>query len=323
MSGLLRVMRAPVLLIAIYVATILAVVPFAIVLGTRLQTALASQQVMHDPAEDLDADIDAEWWFEYMRHARGLDATFTPAIIGAAAPLSSISALIDGQLQDSALLLPIAVYALLWSFLWGGVIERLSRAQPVGLKAFIGAGRRSFAQFAALTVIALILCAVLYATVHAVLFGPVFDALRTSAGSERTAALWRLTLSVIFGSVLILIGAFVDYTRVMRVVTGASLTGSMRHAWRFMRDNVATVTATQVLVGGLFALMLAAYVVVDVYGGARVGGWRGVVIGQVFVLGRLAVRLWFAATAITLIASAGDAAYRSTTELNPGPPAAR
>jgi hypothetical protein len=321
-SGLSRAVRAPLLLAAIYLASVAAVVPFAIVLGSRLQEALASQRVTHDPAHDIDANIDAEWWFEFIRHARGLESTFTPAIVGAAAPLSSASAVLDGQVPPAALWLPVALFAVLWAWLWGGVIERLRQGRALGLRAFAAACSTCFSRFLALAIVAAVAYVLLYATVHAALFGPVWRAVGADAIPESRALLWRVALYLVFAGCLLVVNVFVDYTRAFVVIDRTSLAASFAAARRFILSRPTSVLAAHVLVSLLFVAGLAAYVVVDAYGGARVGGWRAVIIGQVFVVGRLAVRMVFAAAAVAMIVGRPSADHRSNDEAKPGPPAA-
>jgi hypothetical protein len=320
MSGARRVLRAPLLLVAIYLLTIVTVVPFAIVLGTRLQTTLASQQVTHDPAHALDADIDAEWWFEFIRHASGLEATFTPAIIGAAAPLTAANAVLDGEVPAAGLLLPLAGYAALWAFLWGGILPRL-REDSAGARAFFANATRSFVPMLVLTVLAATIYILLYATVHALLFGPLVDAVRASSGSELTALLWRTLFYLLFGTCLIAVNLAVDYTRVFAVVGHTSVMTAAREAFAFLRARLASAAGAYLLLGVVFVLMLAVYTVIDVYGGSRVGGWRAVILGQAFIIVRLALRLTFAATALELARSVLPD-HRSRVDPNPGPPAA-
>ena len=86
-GGLGDVLRAPVLIMMAAVATLIIAVPFAIVPGVRVQQSLSLQQ----PVAQGAIEIDAEWWQEFSAHADGIAATFTPAIIGFAAPLDNLS----------------------------------------------------------------------------------------------------------------------------------------------------------------------------------------------------------------------------------------
>jgi hypothetical protein len=84
--GITDVLRAPWLLIAVAAITLLTAAPFAGVLDSRLQQSLSVQ-----PQVSLDeTEIDPEWWMEFREHARGLEATFTPAVLGFAATLDGI-----------------------------------------------------------------------------------------------------------------------------------------------------------------------------------------------------------------------------------------
>jgi hypothetical protein len=61
------------------------------------------------------------------------------------------------------------------------------------------------------------------------------------------------------------------------------------------------------IVGLLFAAMLAAYGFAEVSGGSRLGGWRAVAIGQAYVIGRLTLRLVLAASEVHLWRKMTDA----------------
>ncbi len=109
MQGLGLAVRAPGLLLAVVAVTVLTAIPFAVVVDSDVMASLAAQP---PPSAIGGWEIDAEWWLEFRRHATGLAATFTPAILGFAAPLDSVSALLDGKRPPAALLLPIVVSAL-------------------------------------------------------------------------------------------------------------------------------------------------------------------------------------------------------------------
>src|SRR5262245_8421373 len=89
-QGVALAVRAPGLLLAILAVTVLTAIPFALAVDSPVMTSLAVQP----PASAIGAsEVDPEWWLEFRRHATGLAATFTPAILGFAAPLDSISSL--------------------------------------------------------------------------------------------------------------------------------------------------------------------------------------------------------------------------------------
>ena len=134
LSGLGLVFRAPILVASVVVLTMAAAIPFGIVLGTRLQEALANQP----PIALGSGEIDADWWVEFRAQADGLAATFTPAVIGFAATLDNLSSILDGTARPLALAGPVILAGLLWAWLWGGVLTRF-QSGPLGLRKFVSA----------------------------------------------------------------------------------------------------------------------------------------------------------------------------------------
>lgn len=286
-AGLWLVLRAPLLVASIVVVTILSAAPFGVVLHGRLQASLDSQ-----PPISLDSgEIDPEWWIEFRAHARGLASTFTPAIMGFAAPLGNLSAVLDRDLPSLVLAGPVALAAVVWAFLWGGLLGRFLAGRRLGPRAFWAAGVRHFPRFLAIALAAAAAAGLLYVTVHPLLFGPVYGAL-AAAASERAAFFCRVALYAVFGSGLAVVSLLADYARVSLASAESATVGqAFAASRRFIAGNLAPVVTLYLLSGVLFALLLTAYGVAEIYGGTRVGGWRGVAAGQLFVVGRIAIRL--------------------------------
>ncbi len=295
-GGVGQVAGAPLVLAAVLLVTLAAAAPFGLVLGVRLQTALATQA----PISRNATDIDPEWWMEYRAHAQGLEATFTPAVIGFAAPLDNLSALADGTRRPLILVLPVVVAGLVWALLWGVLIERFHRGR-VGFRQLAAAGRRFATRFIGIGVIAAATHVVLYFTVHALLFGPVFAALAARAASERDAFLWRVLLYAIFGVVIAAVSLVADYARVSVAVSGTTTTvGALKDGLRFVAGHAVSVGALYLLTGLLFAGLLATYYFAETIGGARLGGWRGAAVAQAYIVARLAIRMTFVAAEVRL-----------------------
>jgi hypothetical protein len=292
-EGVWMVVTAPILLAGITVVSLLVAVPFGLMLNSHVQASLANQP----PTYQGSVEIDPEWWSEFRAHAQGLDATFTPTVIGFAAPLDNLSALLDGSTRPLALAGPILLSALVWAFLWGGIFQRFVRGRREGPVAFWAAGFRFLARFAIISVVAGAASLLLYLTVHAVLFGPVYQWLASATSSERQAFFWRVALYAIFGALLMLVSLAADYARISTVWAPAtSAAGAIAAGVRFIRANLGGVILLYLLAGALFVGLLTVYGGIDVYGGSRVGGWRGVLIAQAFIVARLALRLVFAAS---------------------------
>jgi hypothetical protein len=294
-GGLVRVMVSPLLVAGAAAAMLLVTVPFALIVGSELQTALANQ-----PPISRDAgEIDPEWWFEFREHAGGLAATFTPAIIGFAAPLANLSALLDGESPPLVLFLPYLLAIAVWSFLWGAALERFAHGSS--RSGFFRAGARTFARFFIISIVAAIVLVLLYVSIHPLLFGMLSPSLEASAATERTAFLLRGVVYLAFGAVLMVLSLTADYARVAIVMgSAASPIDALRDGGRFVRSHFGSVVVLYVLTGLLFVALLVVYGYVDVYGGSRVTGWRGIAIAQAYIVARLVIRLTFGASEVRL-----------------------
>ncbi len=294
-AGLGQVLRAPLLVVAAVLAMMLAAAPFALPVARELQASLANQQPI-----SLDAgEIDPEWWLEFREHADGLVATFTPSIIGFAAPLSNLSALFDGTRRPLVLLGPYLLAIVVWSFLWGAALERFAHGSS--RFGFFRAGANTFLRFFTISALAGVVVLLLYLTIHPLLFNVVARSLEASAATERTAFIMRSVLYLIFGAVLVMISLIADYARVAIVMGPASSAiDGLRQGARFVRRHPGSAVALYVLTGLLFVALLAVYGYVDVNGGLRVAGWRGIAIAQAYIAARLVIRLTFGASEVKL-----------------------
>ena len=91
-GGATAVLTAPHLVVVVLIVTMLSAAPFGAWLGVRLQAALAGQSLgPTNSAEIIPSGAGVS------QPLTGLEATFTPAIVGFAAPLSNLSALLDGH----------------------------------------------------------------------------------------------------------------------------------------------------------------------------------------------------------------------------------
>ncbi len=298
-QGVSAVLGAPLLIVAVSVVTMLVAVPFAIVLGARVQASLASQP----PVALSETEIDPEWWQEFRAQARGLEATFTPAVLGFAAPLDSLSAVLDGRRPPLAVVGPLLLSIVLWALLWGGVLRRFDAGRPIGLRAFVDAGFQFAPRFAAIAIAAAVLVVVLYLTAHALLFGPVYRTFVTETTPERDALLVRVVLYGVFLVPLVMVGLVADYARVASVAgTATSLSEALRAGLTFVRDRLRAVVTLWLFTALLFAAVTVAYGMLEIYGGSQVGGWRAIAIGQAYIMVRLAIRLIVAASELRLFA---------------------
>jgi hypothetical protein len=83
-----------------------------------------------------------------------------------------------------------------------------------------------------------------------------------------------------------------------------------RFAWQFIRARRAAVVSLYLLTGALFVSLFLVYGLID----QRTGGWRGVIVGQAFIFGRILLRLTTAASEVRLVQSLGTSTYSESRE---------
>jgi len=296
-QGVIDVLTAPLMLIAIAIVTLLVALPFAAVVHQQLQESLSVQ-----PHVNLaDTEIDPEWWMEFREHARGLSATFTPAVLGFAATLDGLGGILDGRGIPLALLAPLIVSIVTWALLWGGVLQRFQQGRGLGVGGFLRTGAAHAAAFIAIAVAAAVINLLLFLTVHKLLFGPVHGWLVAMTSTERDAFLIRVVLYALFFSLVAAVSLVADYARVAAVAGRlTSPVRMIRAAVAFLSRHTAAAVTMYLMTGAVFVLVTIAYGTLEIYGGSQVGGWRAVAIGQAYVLVRLAIRLTFAASELRL-----------------------
>lgn len=285
------------MIIAIAIVMLLVALPFAAVLHSQLQDSLSVQPQI----SRADTEIDPEWWMEFREHARGLAATFTPAVLGFAATLDGLSGVLDGRGLPVAILAPVILSILAWAFVWGGALHRFQRGTALGVRGFLSAGRAHATSFMVVAAVAAVVNVILYLTVHRLLFGPIHRALVAMTTTERDAFFVRVVLYVIFFALIAIVSVIADYARVAAVAGRAASPAAMiRAAIDFIRSHAVAVVMLYVVTGAIFVAVTVAYGVLEIYGGSQVGGWRAIAIGQAYVFIRLAIRLTFAASELRL-----------------------
>ncbi len=318
-DGIARVNRAPVVLGCAFLVTLLAALPFAMVMRDALRAHLGNSMV----AEQVARGVNVQWWSEFTEQAGTLGKTLHPGIIGFAAVLDNISAFADGEPRPSPLLWLGAGYLLLWLFLAGGILDRYARARPTRSYEFFMACGVYFLRFIRLAPLIAITYYVLFAVVHPLLFEQIYPEMTRDVTTERTAFFLRLALYGVFATLLVLVSIVFDYAKVRAVVEDRrSMIGAVAAGARFARRNATAVATLYLLIGSLFALLLLVYAIASP-GGASTGAgvWLGIVIGQLYVLGRLWIRLLFFAADTALfqgrLAHAGYIASPAVTRAEP------
>jgi hypothetical protein len=301
-DGLRRVNGAPVLVIGMALATLLIAVPLAFVVRDAIEQHLGPSAV----AEAVAEGASFEWWQEFSAQASGLAATFGPSIIGAGALLHNLEGVVDNAPWAPAILGVTAAWLVAWSFLSGGVLDRLARRRPTRAHGFFAACGVHFWRFVRIGVVALLAYAFLFAYVHPWVFEDLYPLLIRDLTVERTAFGIRVAGYVLFGGLLAATTAVFDFARVRTVVEDRrSALGAIVAGARFVRRRPGSVLALYLVNAVAFALLAALYTLLAPGApGAGAAGWVVLGLGQAYILGRHYLKLAFYGATIALFQSA-------------------
>ncbi len=295
-SGVRRVFWAPAVVAGLYLLTLVIAAP----LGAWLQRSLPAPEILQVVDANDPPAPDVDWLDEVSLHVPGLTRFLTPAVIGVAAPLGHLDAILDGSLPPLPLLAPIAVFFICWTAVWGGVIERLAQERRIGMAAAAAASRRSMGRLLILGLAGVVAYLVLYLTVHTVMFGPLYEWL--IAGTiERTAFAWRVVLAVVFGALLLVIGQVFDFAKLAIVLGRTSVRQAVADSVMLLRERWLSVIVLLGFNGLALAVLLGGYAASEfIPGGSVPSLGRLIVGGQALILGRLLLRLVLAGAQVDL-----------------------
>ena len=294
LDGLGRVLKAPALLAGVYLVALTTAVPLGLVVRNGIATHLG-ESVAADTAA---TGVNWEWWEEFQAQATGVERTFEPRIIGFAVVLGNLSDFLDQETPESSVVVAVGVYLAAWTFLVGGVIDRLARQRRIGSHGFFAACGTHFFRFCRLGVVAGVTYWALFGPIHSWLFDDVFVFLTHDLTVERTAFVILLSLYAVFLLLLLAVNMVFDYAKVRAVVEDRrSMVGAVLAAVRFIRRRPVDTIGLYLLntSGFIIVLMLYATVAPGVAGtGAAM--WGGFLTAQVYVVARLFVKLLFYAS---------------------------
>jgi hypothetical protein len=297
-DGLRRVLRAPAIVVGVWVGTVLVTLPFALGLRAMLEQHLGSSLA----ADTAASSINYDWMQEFGDQAAGLGITFKPTIIGFGAVLDNLSGFLDHVSRPIVIIGAAASYMVLWTFAAGGIIDRYARDRATRSHGFFAASGVFFFRFARLAAIMAVVYVFLFGYIHPWLFDRMYPRLVYEVSAERTAFFVRVALYVAFGIVLATCNLIFDYAKVRAVVEDRRSTiGAVAAALGFIRRNAAGVVTLYVLDFALFLAAIAVYSVI-VPGVGRAGWmtWIAFAVGQLYILARLIVKLVFWASETAL-----------------------
>jgi hypothetical protein len=312
-DGVRRVNDAPLVLVGMFAATLLVVLPPAALLRTNIEAHLG-RSLASDAAA---AGVNYDWWRDFTAQASGLATTFVPSLIGFGAVLENLNGLLDNQPLTAAIVGVTAAWLLVWSFLSGGVIDRYARGRATRAHGFFGACGVHFWRFVRLGLAACLVYSVLFAGIHVWLFDGAYPVLTRNMTVERSAFLLRLACYAVFGALLLLCNVVFDYARIRIVVEDRrSALGAIAAAARFVRRHKGAVVL-YLLNAGLFLALVLLYAIADPGApGAGLSMWLVLALGELYILGRHYLKLLFYASETSFFQGAlAHAAYTAAPAL--------
>jgi hypothetical protein len=300
-DGVRRVARAPAIVMGVWLVTMLVSVPLALSIRVELMNHLGASLA----AESAAQGVNYEWMQEFADQAAGLGTTFRPTIIGFAAVLDNLSAFMDGVSRPVVVVGAAATYIVLWLFLAGGIIDRYARDRRTGAHGFFSASGGFFFRFVRLAAVMAVVYGLLFGLLRPWMFDRAYTRLIHNINVEQSAFMIRASLYLAFGLLLAAANVIFDYAKVRAVVEDRrSALGALSAALNFVRRNAAAAIGVYALNVVVFGLTLAVYALLA----PRAGGtgwmmWVGFVIGQVYVILRLCVKLIFWASETSLFQS--------------------
>jgi hypothetical protein len=293
-DGARRVNNAPLVLVGMFTLTLALAMPLSIALRGMIEAHLGDSVT----AETVANGTDLDWWDEFSAQASGLGTTFVPSIVGFGAVLENISGLLDNVGMAATIAGATVAWMIIWSFLSGGVLDRYARQRPTRAHGFFAACGTHFWRFLRLGVLAWIVYAILFSTVHRWLFDELYPWLTRDMTVERTAFLARLALYLVFGALLIACNLVFDYARIRTVVEDRhSAIGSLVAGARFVRRHPGALRL-YLLNGAVFLVLALVYAIASPGAPAGLAIWIALALGQIYIFLRHYVKLLFYASQI-------------------------
>jgi hypothetical protein len=293
-DGIRRVNHAPMVLIGMFAVSLLVSMPLAYALQGMIADHLGSSLA----ADSAATGVNYEWWREFSAQASGLGTTFVPSIAGFGAVLNNLSGFLDRTRPAATIAGVTAAWMLLWSFLTGGIIDRLARARRIRSHGFFAACGLHFGRLVRLGAIAFIMYALLFGYVHDWIFDGAYAWLTRDVTVERTALTVRVLGYGVFGALLVVINIVFDYARIRIVVEDRrSAVGAVFAGARFAARHLTRVLGLYGLNALAFLGLIALYALV-VPGAPRsgLGMWIVLALGELYILGRHYLKLLFYAS---------------------------
>jgi hypothetical protein len=281
LEGWRRVIRAPMLTAGVMAVTFLTALPLAMVLQASMEQHLGASA----EADRVLAGWSETWAQEFSSATPGLGRTFTHDILGFGGTLSALSRLLESERLEPALLGAVVVYLLVWTFLSGGILDRVARGRAVRTEAFFGACGVYFLRFIRLFVPVGLAYWALFVWFRPLLFSTVYDRVTRDLANEHQVIILRGTLYV------------ADFAKVRMVVEDRrSAIGALDAALRFIRRRPGRVIGLYLV--NVLAVAVIARLWLQTAPAASSPLWLAMLGAEVYLLCRIWARLGFMASEV-------------------------
>lgn len=299
-GGLGKVLSSPGLVLWLWLVNLIVALPLAALMAGSIGESIGDSLVH----QRLRSGFDMGWYGEFSAEARGVESTFTPSIVGAGAFYDNIEAWFNAKLFEltPGLMGVGLVYVVVWTLFLGGIFHRFSEGAGLfRLGEFLAQGGSFFFRYLRLALIS----AVLYYGIYRFagwLFARIADSSRDMTAEENVLA-YVLAGSALVVFLLTFVNMVFDYAKIAtyrenrRSMLVATLTG-----FGFVLSNLGRTLTLYYGLGviGIALLFLYSWIAPGVSQATTVSIAFAFLVGQAYLVAKLALRLTFYASQMTL-----------------------
>ena len=303
-AGLRSVLRSPALVAWVYLTTLVVALPLTLAMKELLQSSFEGSLI----EDRLRQGFDLLWYQEFAAGRTGLGKTFGPTIVGILPLLRNLEQLLDGKLHqgDPTVLGAAILIILAWSLLQGAILSRFAHEQESHSRgSFLAQGSIFFWRFLRLSMIS----GLLYWGIFRGIGQPLLWWIDTASRDitvERTVLIYTFLAYALVGLLFLMTQLVLDYARISLVVEDRrSVLRALLRALGFVKDHRRPVLGLFFLLTTGPILWFLAYAWVAP--GPNQSTWTTVLLtfclGQVYLVGRWAFKLWCLASHTQLFVS--------------------
>jgi hypothetical protein len=291
-GGLVDALASPKQLAVLWLVLVLVALPAGLLIEESIHASIGASRV----DESLRQGLDLAWLSEYSGRARGLERSVQPSIVGRGAVFDNLESWFSGALfLDTRTVAFGAAYALIWLFMLGGVLDRFARRQRRFVFApFMAAGARFFPRLLRLTLVSGVLYWGIYRFARWLF--PWIERLTKDVTVERQVLFANLGGACVVVALLGLVNLVFGYAKIALVYEGRrSSLGALLRGARFVVGHSGKAIGLYLVLAVVALLVIALYSLVAPGPGqsSLVGVAFAFLVGQIFLVARLALRLAF------------------------------